>query len=38
VQICVYDNVTEFGEEGPLDGGLAARYTMEQVQAGNGQG
>jgi hypothetical protein len=38
VQICVYDNVTEFGEEGPVDGGFAASYTMEQVQAGNGQG
>lgn len=38
VQICVYDNVTEFGDEGPLDGGFAASYTMEQMQAGNGQG
>jgi len=38
VQICVYDNVTEFGEEGPVDGGFAFSYTMEQVHAGNGQG
>jgi hypothetical protein len=39
VQICVYDNVTQFGEFGePLDGGFAPSYTMEQVHAGNGQG
>ena len=38
VQLCLYDNVTQFGEEGPLDGGFAASYTMEQVHAGNGQG
>ncbi len=38
VQICVYDNVTEFGDEGPVDGGFAFSYTMEQVHAGNGQG
>ena len=31
-------DVTEFGDEGPLDGGFAASYTMEQIQAGNGQG
>ena len=34
VQICVYDNVTQFGEEGPADGGFAASYTMQQVRAG----
>jgi hypothetical protein len=34
VQICVYDNVTAFGEEGPVDGGFAASYTMENVKAG----
>jgi hypothetical protein len=39
VQICVYDNVTQFSPDGePLDGGFAASYTMEQVHAGNGQG
>lgn len=39
VQICVYDNVTQFGEFGePLDGGFAPSYTMQQVHAGNGQG
>jgi hypothetical protein len=36
VQICVYDNVTEFGEHGPVDGGFAASYTMENVRAGKG--
>jgi hypothetical protein len=35
VQICVFDNVTAFSDEGePLDGGFAASYTMEQVRAG----
>jgi hypothetical protein len=38
VQICVFDNVSEFGEEGPVDGGFAFDYTMEQVHAGNGLG
>lgn len=39
VQICVYDNVTQFSDQGePLDGGFAGSYTMEQVHAGNGQG
>jgi hypothetical protein len=39
VQICVYDNVTAFSDEGePLDGGFAPSYTMEQVHAGKGQG
>jgi hypothetical protein len=34
VQICVYDNVTQFSPDGePLDGGFAASYTMEQVRA-----
>jgi hypothetical protein len=34
VQICVFDNVTAFGPEGPTDGGFAASYTMENVRAG----
>jgi hypothetical protein len=38
VQICVFDNVTQFGPEGPLDGGFAASHPMEQVHAGIGQG
>jgi len=38
VQVCVYDNVTEFGEHGPVDGGFAFSYSMEQVTAGKGQG
>lgn len=39
VQICVFDNVTQFSDEGePLDGGFAGSYTMQQVHAGNGQG
>ena len=39
VQICVFDNVTQFSDQGePLDGGFAGSYTMEQVHAGNGQG
>lgn len=38
VQLCLFDNVTAFGEEGPLDGGFAFDYTMQQVHAGNGQG
>jgi hypothetical protein len=39
VQLCLYDNVTQFGEYGePLDGGFAGSYTMEQVQAGHGLG
>jgi hypothetical protein len=37
VQICVFDNVTQFSDEGePLDGGFAPDYTMQQVLAGNG--
>jgi hypothetical protein len=36
VQICVFDNVTAFGKEGPVDGGFGFSYTMEQVHAGNG--
>jgi hypothetical protein len=39
VQICVFDNVTQFSDEGePLDGGFAPSYTMQQVHAGNGLG
>jgi hypothetical protein len=38
VQLCLYDNVTQFGDEGPLDGGMALDYTMQDVHAGNGQG
>jgi hypothetical protein len=39
VQICVFDNVTQFSDDGePLDGGFAPSYTMEQVHAGKGQG
>lgn len=39
VQICVFDNVTQFSDQGePLDGGFAPSYMMEQVHAGNGQG
>ena len=39
VQICVFDNVTQFSDQGePLDGGIVPSYTMEQVHAGNGQG
>lgn len=34
VQICVFDNVTTFGPDGPTDGGFAASYTMENVHAG----
>ncbi|KRC64495.1 hypothetical protein ASE12_06755 [Aeromicrobium sp. Root236] len=35
VQICVFDNVTAFGEEGPVDGGFAFSYTMERVRSGH---
>lgn len=39
VQICIYDNITEFSREGePLNGGFAPSYTMEWVHAGKGQG
>jgi hypothetical protein len=39
VQICVFDNVTQFSDFGePLDGGFAGSYTMQQVLAGNGLG
>ncbi|TXL61360.1 hypothetical protein [Aeromicrobium terrae] len=35
VQLCVYDNVTAFSEQGePLDGGFAFDYSMHDVQAG----
>jgi|1186.fasta_scaffold311273_2 hypothetical protein len=35
VQICVYDNVTQFSPDGePLDGGFAPSYTMQTVHAG----
>jgi len=34
VQVCVFDNATEFGEEGPADGGFAFSYTMERVRSG----
>jgi hypothetical protein len=36
VQLCLFDNVTAVGDEGPLDGGFAPSYTMEQVHAGKG--
>jgi len=35
VQICVYDNVTQFGDEGPVDGGSAFSYTMQRVHSGH---
>ena len=38
VQICVFDNVTEFGDEGPVDGGFGFDYSMQNVHAGNGHG
>jgi len=38
VQLCLFDNVTQFGDEGPLDGGFAPDYTMQQVHAGAGAG
>ena len=36
VQICVYDNVTGFTDQGEPIGGFAPSYTMENVQAGKG--
>ena len=36
VQLCLFDNVTQFGDEGPVDGGFALDYTMQQVHAGKG--
>jgi hypothetical protein len=39
VQLCVFDNVTQFSEQGePLDGGFAPSYTMETVHAGKHHG
>ena len=35
VQLCLFDNVTGFSEQGePTGGGFAASYTMEHVRAG----
>jgi len=35
VQLCLYDNVTGFSEQGePVGGGFASSYTMEHVRAG----
>jgi hypothetical protein len=36
VQLCVFDNVTAFGDEGPADGGFGWSYSMQEVHAGNG--
>ena len=36
VQLCLFDNVTQFGDQGPVDGGMALDYTMQQVHAGRG--
>ena len=36
VQLCLFDNITAFGDEGPVDGGFALDYTMQQVHAGKG--
>ncbi|MFL6024987.1 MAG: hypothetical protein ACJ72O_16725 [Marmoricola sp.] len=36
VQICVFDNVTQFGDEGPVDGGFGFDYSMQNVRAGHG--
>lgn len=34
VQLCLFDNVTQFSESGePADGGFAPSYTMEHVRA-----
>jgi hypothetical protein len=39
VQLCLYDNVTQFNDFGePLDGGFAPQYTMQHVTAGTGRG
>ena len=39
VQLCLFDNVTQFSPEGePLDGGFAPSYTMETVHAGKHHG
>lgn len=38
VQICVFDNVSEFGEHGPVDGGFGFDYSMQNVRAGKGHG
>jgi hypothetical protein len=39
VQICVFDNVTGFTEDGDvIGGGSRFDYTMQQVHAGKGQG
>lgn len=40
VQLCVFDNVTEFDQETgePMNGGFGFDYSMHDVRAGNGQG
>lgn len=37
LQICVFDNATAFGDEGPVDGGSVFNYTMERVLAAGGR-
>jgi len=36
VQLCLFDNVTQIGPDGPVDGGFGFDYTMQQVHAGKG--
>jgi len=37
LQICLFDNVTAFGNEGPVDGGFVFNYTMQRVLAAGGR-
>jgi len=37
LQICLFDNASAFGDEGPVDGGFVFNYTMQHVLALGGR-
>jgi len=37
LQICLFDNVSELGDDGPVDGGFVFNYTMQRVLAAGGR-
>jgi len=37
LQICLFDDASAFGDEGPVDGGLVFNYSMQRVLAAGGR-
>jgi hypothetical protein len=37
LQICLFDDASAFGDEGPVDGGFIFNYTMQRVLAAGGR-